>query len=76
MISQRDLDRESVTLSARETEVINLMAEGLSNKLIAARLFFSDHTAKFHVVSIMRKLHADNRTRAVVEGIRRGMVKL
>jgi DNA-binding CsgD family transcriptional regulator len=63
-------------LTPRETEVLALLAEGLANKEIAARLAFSTHTAKFHVESILRKLEAVNRAEAVGEGIRRGLIGL
>jgi DNA-binding CsgD family transcriptional regulator len=63
-------------LTPRETEVLGLLAEGLANKEIAARLSFSTHTAKFHVESILRKLEAANRAEAVREGIRRGHIGL
>ena len=53
-----------------------LLAEGLSNKLIADRLGISDHTAKFHVNGVMMKLGASTRTEAVVEAMRRGLIKL
>jgi DNA-binding CsgD family transcriptional regulator len=61
-------------LTPRETEVLGLLAEGLANKEIAARLSFSTHTAKFHVESVLRKLDAANRAEAVKEGIRRGLI--
>jgi len=67
--------RESA-LTPRETEVLGLLAEGLANKEIAARLSFSMHTAKFHVESILRKLDTANRAEAVKEGIRRGLIGL
>ena len=60
----------------RETEVLGLMAEGLSNKLIADRLKISDHTAKFHVNAILSKLGAETRTEAVVSAARRGLLML
>jgi len=63
-------------LSPREQEVLALLAEGLANKEIAARLGLSAHTAKFHVESILRKLPAVNRAEAVKEGIRRGIVSV
>ena len=62
------------TLTTRETEVLTLLAEGVSNKEIAYRLGISEHTAKFHVASILAKLDAGTRTEAVTEGIRRGLV--
>ncbi len=64
------------SLTPRETEVLGLLAEGLANKEIAARLAFSTHTAKFHVESVLRKLDAANRAEAVKEGIRRGLIVL
>lgn len=63
-------------LTARELEVLQLMALGLPNKTIAARLHISEHTAKFHVSSIMMKLGAASRTEAVTLGARRGMLIL
>ena len=66
----------SDTLTARELEVLELVAEGLSNKLIAARLGISDHTAKFHVNAILSKLGADTRTEAVVRAARLGLLTL
>lgn len=63
-------------LTARELEVLGLMAEGLSNKRIAARLAISDQTVKFHVASIGGKLNAVNRTDAVRRGLRRGLIAL
>jgi two-component system, NarL family, nitrate/nitrite response regulator NarL len=63
-------------LTERERQVVQLLSEGLSNKLIADRLGISDHTAKFHVNGVMMKLGASTRTEAVVEGMRRGLVRL
>ena len=63
-------------LTERERQVVALLAEGLSNKLIADRLGISDHTAKFHVNGVMAKLGAGTRTEAVVEAVRRGLVTL
>ncbi|MGA2614331.1 MAG: helix-turn-helix transcriptional regulator [Spirochaetia bacterium] len=62
------------SITPRETEVLGLLAEGMANKEIAARLSFSTHTAKFHVESLLRKLDAANRAEAVKEGIRRGLI--
>ena len=61
-------------LTAREVEVLGMLAEGLGNKIIAARLGISTHTAKFHVASILAKLGAGSRTEAVTIGMRRGLV--
>jgi two-component system nitrate/nitrite response regulator NarL len=63
-------------LTAREREVLALLALGLSNKSIARRLQVSIHTIKFHVNSILSKLDADSRTQAVTAAIRRGLVSL
>ena len=63
-------------LTEREKQVVQLLAEGLSNKLIADRLGISDHTAKFHVNGVMMKLGASTRTEAVVEAMRRGLIHL
>jgi len=63
-------------LTAREIEVLELLAEGLPNKTIAARLGISDQTVKFHVASISGKLGAANRTAAVRLAVRRGLITL
>jgi len=63
-------------LTGREREVLQLLAEGLSNKLVARRLRISEHTVKFHVSSIYAKLGASNRTEAVSHAARRGLVTL
>jgi DNA-binding NarL/FixJ family response regulator len=64
------------TLTPRELQVLRTLADGLSNKEIAARLGISDHTAKFHVTQILGKLGAASRTEAVATGIRRGLVPI
>jgi len=61
-------------LTARELDVLRLIAEGDANKEIAWKLGISEHTAKFHVASILGKLDAGSRTEAVTIGIRRGLV--
>jgi DNA-binding NarL/FixJ family response regulator len=63
-------------LTPREQEVLELLAEGLSNRAIAARLGISDQTVKFHVASIAGKLGASNRTDAVRRAVRRGLIAL
>jgi two-component system, NarL family, response regulator YdfI len=63
-------------LTPREIEVLQLLSEGLGNKEIASRLNISEHTAKFHVASIMGKLGAASRTEAVTLGIRHGLVMI
>jgi DNA-binding NarL/FixJ family response regulator len=61
-------------LTAREIEVLHLLAEGASNKVIARALGISAHTAKFHVASILEKLDAASRTEAVTTAIRLGLL--
>jgi NarL family two-component system response regulator YdfI len=61
-------------LTAREVEVLRLMAEGFGNKQIAVRLGISDHTVKFHISSILAKLSVSSRTEAVTQGIRMGLI--
>ena len=63
-------------LTAREREVLQLMAQGLPNKQIAARLSISLHTVKFHVAAILAKFGAASRTEAVTQGVRQGYVML
>ncbi len=63
-------------LTARELEVLRLLAEGASNKLIARTLGISFHTAKFHVASIAAKLDATGRTDAVAQAVRLGLIML
>lgn len=62
------------TVTGRELEVLGMLAEGLGNKTIAYRLGISEHTVKFHVSSIMRKLEAGSRTEAVTIGVRHGLI--
>ncbi len=63
-------------LTERELEVLNLLAQGMPNKEIAAHLVISERTAKFHVSSIMGKLGATNRTEAVSLAAQRGLITL
>ncbi|MDE2747588.1 MAG: response regulator transcription factor [Chloroflexota bacterium] len=63
-------------LTARENEVLQLLARGLTNRAIAHELGISQHTAKFHVNAIMSKLDAQSRTEAVVRATRLGMIVL
>jgi DNA-binding NarL/FixJ family response regulator len=65
-----------VALTPREIEVLRLLADGASNKIIAHKLNISDHTAKFHVTSILTKLNAGTRTEAVTLGMRMGLVAM
>jgi len=61
-------------LTPREIQVLAMLAEGHGNKTIAWKLGISEHTAKFHVASILSKLNAGTRTEAVTLGIRRGLI--
>jgi two-component system nitrate/nitrite response regulator NarL len=70
--SDDDLSPEPLT--GREREVLELLGLGLSNRDIGVRLGISEHTAKFHVASVLAKLGAHNRAEAVRSGIRRGLV--
>ncbi len=61
-------------LTDRELEVLELLAEGIGNREIGARLGISEHTVKFHISSILGKLSASNRTEAVAHGIKHGLI--
>ena len=78
--SPRDVDEiddaAGEPLTAREVQVLELLAEGLPNKAIAERLGISDQTVKFHVAAISGKLGAANRTDAVRRAVRRGLITL
>ena len=76
LLSTRAPPADNSVFTPRESEVLALLAEGLSNKLIAERLKISDHTAKFHVNAILNKLGAETRTEAVVTAARRGLLML
>ena len=67
---------EDIALTQRELDVLALMAEGASNKMIARRLGISVHTVKFHVGSVLDKLDATGRTDAVAHAARRGVIEL
>jgi NarL family two-component system response regulator YdfI len=69
-------DELSEEITSRETDVLRMLAEGLVNKVIAARLGISEHTVKFHISSILDKLGASTRTEAVTLGIRRGLIPI
>jgi DNA-binding NarL/FixJ family response regulator len=74
----RDRDTEAIVedLTRRELDVLQLLAEGLSNKEIAERLGITDHTVKFHVTTILSKLDAHSRTEAVTKAARLGLIIL
>jgi DNA-binding NarL/FixJ family response regulator len=64
------------SLTPRETEILEMLADGASNKSIAYRLDISEHTVKFHVASIFAKLGVGSRTEAVTLALRRGLILL
>lgn len=64
------------SLTSRELEVLELVVQGLTNKEIARKLNISDITARNHVISLLSKLEAKDRTEAATIAIRRGLVKL
>ena len=65
-----------MALTPREHDVLEMMAEGMSNRAIALRLKISRHTVKFHVASVLAKLGARSRTEAVTAGVRQGLISL
>ncbi|WCF07949.1 response regulator transcription factor [Paenibacillus thiaminolyticus] len=67
---------EDNPLTRREAEVLRLMAEGKSNKMIGEYLFISEKTVKNHVSSILQKMEVDDRTQAVINSIKNGWVTL
>ncbi|HNB52398.1 MAG TPA: response regulator transcription factor [Anaerolineales bacterium] len=71
-----DVEKLVEPLTERETEVLQLLTQGLSNKQIGARLHISEHTVKFHVSSVYGKLGATNRAEAVRLGAQQGLVVL
>jgi DNA-binding CsgD family transcriptional regulator len=74
-VGNRQFEHE-VQLTSRELEVLALLAEGASNKLIARRLGITTHTAKYHVSSLLDKVDAVSRTDAVALGAKLGMINL
>lgn len=71
---QTDPQAEKATFTERELKVLELLAHGLSNRVIGARLFISETTVKFHVRNIMRKLDASSRAEAVYEASKMGVI--
>ena len=62
-------------LTDRELEILRLLADGLSNKIIADRLFISENTVKYHIKNILQKFGVQNRTEAVAMAIRQGLLE-
>ena len=69
-------DPPAEPLTRREIDVLEMLAEGLGNKMIAHKLEISEHTVKFHVNSILAKLNSGTRTEAVMRAIRLGLLKI
>lgn len=78
ILPARDREAEPIVedLTPRELDVLQLLAEGLSNREIAERLGITDHTVKFHVNTILSKLDAHSRTEAVTRAARLGLIIL
>jgi DNA-binding CsgD family transcriptional regulator len=74
--ARRDDDPPLETLTAREHDVLALVADGRSNRDIARQLAISEHTVKFHLASIFGKLGASTRTEAVQRGLRHGVIEI
>jgi DNA-binding NarL/FixJ family response regulator len=72
----REAEIDVEPLTPREQEVLQLMAQGLQNKEIAAQLVISERTVKFHVSAILSKLGAGNRTEAVTMAVQQGLISL
>lgn len=63
-------------LTAREAEILGMMARGMNNAAIAQAAFISEQTVKNHISSIMRKLEVNDRTQAVIEGVKQGLTRI
>lgn len=71
-----ELELSVESLTPREIQVLNQLANGLTNKAIAKTLNISEHTVKFHISAVLSKLNVSSRTEAVSVGIRTGLVML
>ena len=67
---------EAPPLTPRETEILTLVGEGMSNKAVARRLGISVHTVKFHLEALFAKLDATSRAEAVAKGLRGGILEI
>jgi len=76
MLGYSDEDKGFPALTGRESEVLQLLAQGLANKQIARSLDISEHTVKFHISSIYTKFGVTNRMEAVRYGLQQGFVML
>lgn len=75
-IAMRMSSRFLSQLSARESEVLQLVAKGMSNKEIAAELRVVEGTVKIHVTNLLAKLGVSDRTQAIVAAVKRGLIRL
>jgi two-component system NarL family response regulator len=78
-LSKRAEQRQAVptpNLTSRELEVLRLVAQGMSNKEIAAELYISENTVKNHVRNILEKLHLHSRMEAVMYAVREKILDL
>ena len=75
-IASRLSGRVLSQLSSREVEVLTLIAQGLSNKEIAAKLGLVEGTVKVHVTNILSKLRVSDRTQAILAGVKQGIIEL
>ena len=73
-LTNQALSTAESPLTEREGEILSLMARGLSNGDIAKKVYISEKTVKNHVTNILRKLDVTDRTQAVIEGVKRGLV--
>jgi DNA-binding NarL/FixJ family response regulator len=71
----RQPESASGELTAREFELLSLLGKGLSNKVIAQRMFISENTVKYHIRNILQKLGVQNRTEAVATALRNGLIR-
>jgi DNA-binding CsgD family transcriptional regulator len=76
VLSEAAVPEADAPLTAREMEVLSLLAEGASNKEVARRLGISPHTAKFHVGQVLDKLDASGRADAMAQAARRRVIQL
>lgn len=75
MLIDIDMPKENA-LTARETELLQLIGQGLGNQEIAQRLFLSEKTVKNHLTNIFRKLHVSDRNQAVIYAIKNKIVQV
>ncbi len=68
--------RNNMSLTARETEILQCLGDGKSNRQIANKLFISEKTVKNHISNIFQKLHCNDRVQAVMEGMRLGLIEV